>query len=302
MANGVVDAVNAITVFNSEMERLGITYDSLKKISTELVDLSEYLNDIQNWRAGVSISSDDIEETVTPIEEHEPVVVEKPLDPIFRVDDLEPALPKAPKSSPTPKKEKQSRPRLTDARIEEVAEYLRDKYDNKKLAQISGSFLNIKKYNDVSADTLKRLVTKKSYVSISNKYFTFGDDERIHAVKPIIKNKFNKTEDSLNEIAHLLKSHDYDPIRTITNDMSSDDVVKVAVVRWSLFKTGECEELGGGVKEIFIMEAITKNKRANNQQIQQIIENKYHLSVDGQLISAVRTGRAYKDIYAKFGQ
>ena len=70
--NGVVNAVNAITVFNSEMERLGITYDSLKKISTELVDISEYLNHIQDWRAGISLSSDEIEETVTPIEEYEP--------------------------------------------------------------------------------------------------------------------------------------------------------------------------------------------------------------------------------------
>ena len=288
--NGVVNAVNAITVFNSEMERLGITYDSLKKISTELVDISEYLNSIQNWRTGISLSSDDIEETVTPIEVYEPDITIEPLD-----DNVE-------ETGAKTKRGEGSKPRVNKqiqkAEAIKIAEFISEKCDGKTLTKTIDAVM--KKWKDMPERAVQRLVKKGTFERYTDDYFLISND-RIQSLTKNLPDKFGTSLASAKEIMGLLNKNAYDVIKTITPDMSANDILQVAIIRWNLFNTGKVSTLGGGVKEIFIMEAISANRGANSNAIIKAINAKYNVEVDIALVSAVRTGRAYKEIAAKFG-
>ena len=287
--NGVVNAVNAITVFNSEMERLGITYDSLKKISTELVDLSEYLNSIQNWRTGISLSSDDIEETVTPIEAYEPEITLEPLED----NDVKETKARTGEGS-KPRVNKQ----IQKAEALEIAEFISKKCDGKTLTKTIDAVM--KKWKDMPERAIQRLVKKGTFERYTDDYFLISND-RIQSLRKNLPDKFGTSPESAKEIVALLNKNAYDVIKTITPDMSANDILEVAIIRWNLFNTGKVSTLGGGVKEIFIMEAISANRGANTNAIIKAINAKYNVEVDVALVSAVRTGRAYKEISAKFG-
>ena len=287
--NGVVNAVNAITVFNSEMERLGITYDSLKKISTELVDLSEYLNSIQNWRTGISLSSDDIEETVTPIEVYEPEITLEPLED----NDVKETKARTGEGS-KPRVNKQ----IQKAEALEIAEFISKKCDGKTLTKTIDAVM--KKWKDMPERAIQRLVKKGTFERYTDDYFLISND-RIQSLRKNLPDKFGASPESAKEIMALLNKNAYDVIKTITPDMSANDILEVAIIRWNLFNTGKVSTLGGGVKEIFIMEAISANRGANTNAIIKAINAKYNVEVDVALVSAVRTGRAYKEISAKFG-
>lgn len=287
--NGVVNAVNAITVFNSEMERLGITYDSLKKISTELVDLSEYLNSIQNWRTGISLSSDDIEETVTPIEVYEPEIT---LEPLEDNDVKETKVRTGEGSKPRVNKQ------IQKAEALEIAEFISKKCDGKTLTKTIDAVM--KKWKDMPERAIQRLVKKGTFERYTDDYFLISND-RIQSLRKNLPDKFGASPESAKEIMALLNKNAYDVIKTITPDMSANDILEVAIIRWNLFNTGKVSTLGGGVKEIFIMEAISANRGANSNAIIKAINAKYNVEVDVALVSAVRTGRAYKEIGAKFG-
>ena len=287
--NGVVNAVNAITVFNSEMERLGITYDSLKKISTELVDLSEYLNSIQNWRTGISLSSDDIEETVTPIEVYEPEITLEPLED----NDVKETKARTGEGS-KPRVNKQ----IQKAEALEIAEFISKKCDGKTLTKTIDAVM--KKWKDMPERAIQRLVKKGTFERYTDDYFLISND-RIQSLRKNLPDKFGASPESAKEIMALLNKNAYDVIKTITPDMSANDILEVAIIRWNLFNTGKVSTLGGGVKEIFIMEAISANRGANSNAIIKAINAKYNVEVDVALVSAVRTGRAYKEISAKFG-
>lgn len=287
--NGVVNAVNAITVFNSEMERLGITYDSLKKISTELVDLSEYLNSIQNWRTGISLSSDDIEETVTPIEVYEPEIT---LEPLEDNDVKETKVRTGEGSKPRVNKQ------IQKAEALEIAEFISKKCDGKTLTKTIDAVM--KKWKDMHERAIQRLVKKGTFKRYTDDYFLISND-RIQSLTKNLPDKFGASPESAKEIMALLNKNAYDVIKTITPDMSANDILEVAIIRWNLFNTGKVSTLGGGVKEIFIMEAISANRSANSNAIIKAINAKYNVEVDVALVSAVRTGRAYKEIGAKFG-
>ena len=287
--NGVVNAVNAITVFNSEMERLGITYDSLKKISTELVDISEYLNSIQNWRTGISLSSDDIEETVTPIEVYEPEITLEPLED----NDVKETKARTGEGS-KPRVNKQ----IQKAEALEIAEFISKKCDGKTLTKTIDAVM--KKWKDMPERAIQRLVKKGTFERYTDDYFLISND-RIQSLRKNLPDKFGASPESAKEIMALLNKNAYDVIKTITPDMSANDILEVAIIRWNLFNTGKVSTLGGGVKEIFIMEAISANRGANSNAIIKAINAKYNVEVDVALVSAVRTGRAYKEISAKFG-
>lgn len=290
--NGVVNAVNAITVFNSEMERLGITYDSLKKISTELVDISEYLNHIQNWRAGISLSSDEFEEDVTPIEVYEPEteITIEPLDDV--VDETNVKAKHGEGSKPRVNKQ------IQKAEAIKIAEFISEKCDGKTLTKTIDAVM--KKWKNMPERAVQRLVKKGTFERYTDDYFLINND-RIKSLTKNIPDKFGASHESAKEIMALLNKNGYDVIKTITSDMSANDILEVAIIRWNLFNTGKVSTLGGGVKEIFIMEAISANRGANSNAIIKAINAKYNVEVDVALVSAVRTGRAYKEISAKFG-
>lgn len=290
--NGVVNAVNAITVFNSEMERLGITYDSLKKISTELVDISEYLNHIQDWRAGVSLSSDDIEETVTPIEAYEPDITIEPLDDNVVVEETKVKTKHGEGSKPRVNKQ------IQKAEAIKIAEFISEKCDGKTLTKTIDAVM--KKWKNMPERAVQRLVKKETFERYTDDYFLISND-RIQSLTKNLPDKFGTSLASAKEIMALLNKNAYDVIKTITPDMSANDILQVAIIRWNLFNTGKVSTLGGGVKEIFIMEAISANRGANSNAIIKAINAKYNVEVDVALVSAVRTGRAYKEISAKFG-
>lgn len=287
--NGVVNAVNAITAFNSEMERLGITYDSLKKISAELVDISEYLNYIQDWRGNMSLSSDDIEETVTPI--YEPEITLEPLDD-NDVEEIKVKTKRGEGSKPRVNKQIQKKQAI------EIAEFISEKCDGKTFTQTIDAVM--KKWKDIPERAIQRLVKKGTFERYTDDYFLISNDH-IQSLRKNLPDKFGASAASAKEIMDLLNKNAYDVIKTITPDMSANDILQVAIIRWNLFNTGKISTLGGGVKEIFIMEAISANRRANSNAVIKAINMKYNVDVDVALVSAVRTGRTYKEIAAKFG-
>lgn len=287
--NGVVNAVNAITAFNSEMERLGITYDSLKKISAELVDISEYLNYIQDWRGDMSLSSDDIEETVTPI--YEPEITLEPLDD-NDVEEIKVKTKRGEGSKPRVNKQIQKKQAI------EIAEFISEKCDGKTFTQTIDAVM--KKWKDIPERAIQRLVKKGTFERYTDDYFLISNDH-IQSLRKNLPDKFGASAASAKEIMDLLNKNAYDVIKTITPDMSANDILQIAIIRWNLFNTGKISTLGGGVKEIFIMEAISANRRANSNAVIKAINMKYNVDVDVALVSAVRTGRAYKEIAAKFG-
>ena len=50
--NDLVYVVSELGKFNAKMKELGVTYENLKQISNELIDISHHLEVIQNWRMG----------------------------------------------------------------------------------------------------------------------------------------------------------------------------------------------------------------------------------------------------------
>ena len=82
--------------------------------------------------------------------------------------------------------------------------------------------------------------------------------------------------------------------------MTASDITKLAMVRLKMYQTGETDSIGGGVKEILLMNEITNNKKANINTIMNIMKTKYNVDVDPELVSAVKTGRSHKEIFARF--
>lgn len=293
MANGVVVAVNALNVFISKMEKYGMTKDILKKISTELVDLSEDLNDIDHWRMGYAMINltEPIITGIDPVVEDEPEVILEPFDD-SPIEEEEPV------SEPVVEKPRKHAPHqvITYDTARSIAQYVADKYDGKfPLAVVTPV---AKKFKE-NEKGVKRLLTKETFADKTDPYFTLIDG-KIRKVVKTMPSIFTGAgaEKKIND---LLRKNKYDVIKCISDEMSPNDIIKLAMCRYIMFTSNEIGDLGGGVKEIFIMEAISKNRSANSSAIIKCIKQTYNVDVDVQLISAIKTGRAYKEISSRFG-
>lgn len=272
------DVANKMTSFVEGIKDTNLTIMDLNKLGEIIPSLSDNLTIISNW----------INDCPVPVEAIPDQSVEVSAD--SNVD-------KPPVETEEPKRHLKNYQITKDMSIK-ISEYIAEKCNGKKTEKA----INIvsKKFKDIPLRSIQRLVTKKTFDRYTDTYFMIENDI-IVSFEQKIPNKFDASDESRDAIKKLLRNNNYEVIKAITPDMSANDILMIATVRWHLFRRGEVADLGGGVKEIFIMAAISRNRRANSEEIIKSINNDYHIDVDIPLISAVRTGRAYKEISSKFG-
>ena len=272
------DVANKMTSFVEGIKDTNLTIMDLNKLGEIIPSLSDNLTIISNW----------INDCPVPVEAIPDQSVEVSTD--SNVD-------KPPVETVEPKRHLKNYQITKDMSIK-ISEYIAEKCNGKKTEKA----INIvsKKFKDIPLRSIQRLVTKKTFDRYTDTYFMIENDI-IVSFEQKIPNKFDASDESRDAIKKLLRNNNYEVIKAITPDMSANDILMIATVRWHLFRRGEVADLGGGVKEIFIMAAISRNRRANSEEIIKAINNDYHIDVDIPLISAVRTGRAYKEISSKFG-
>lgn len=258
--------------FSEIMTLAGISFDDLAKLD-EICPISNDLLVIKNWWNGKS--------TKTAKTEAKP----------------EPKV-ETPKKDTKKKETRGKRPynKLTNDRAAIISEYIATRHNDDTFE------VTVK---DCAAEfkeppkTIQRLLEKTTFVPITDRYFKVRSG-RIVAVLTEKKNIFGSNKSDIQLIKDLLKDCNYNVVSAITEDMSANDVVKLAMVRLAMFKHGEIDSIGGGVKEIFIMEAIASNRSGNNDAIIKAVNKKYGVTCTPELVSAVRTGRSHKEIFARF--
>lgn len=293
--NDLVYVVSELGKFNAKMKELGVTYENLKQISNELIDISHHLEVIQNWRMG----NDMIDLTEPIITSIDPVVEDEPeSEVVLEPFDDSPIEEEKPVPEPVVEKPRKHTPHqvITHDTARTIAQYVADKYDGKfPLAVVTPV---AKKFKE-NEKGVKRLLTKETFADKTDPYFTLVDG-KIRKVVKTVPSIFTGAG-AEKKITDLLRKNKYDVIKCISDEMSPNDIIKLAMCRYIMFTSNEIGDLGGGVKEIFIMEAISKNRSANSSAIIKCIKQTYNVDVDVQLISAVKTGRAYKEISSRFG-
>jgi hypothetical protein len=194
----------------------------------------------------------------------------------------------------TKSSQKVTRNRLGGAKVVEIAQLIADKYDGKKVDSVVSALAKNKKYK-YDERTFRNLVGKVTYVDLTNPYFTIVDG-KIH--KTIIRNKsvFGNDADSAKRISELLDKNNGDIMSTITEDMSADDIIRIALVRWKGFRTGKYDDIGSPTKEILMMGVIREDKSLNANKIVEIMHVKYDIPCDVAEASVIKNGRSYKGL------
>jgi hypothetical protein len=263
--------------FSESMKQNGITFDELLKLD-EICPISDDLLVIKNWWTGKSTK-----------------VVKTEAKPVNNPPKQETPKAEAPKQETVKKKFRTKRSKLTNDRATIISEYIATRHNDDN---IEVTINDCSKEFHEDPKTIQRLLEKTTFVSITDQYFKVDSGKIVAIVKS--KNIFGSNKSDIQLIKDLLKDSNYNVITAITNDMTANDIVKLAMVRLYMFKHGEIDSIGGGVKEILIMEAIASNRSANNDAIIKAVNKKYGVTCSPELVSAVRTGRSHKEIFARF--
>lgn len=195
-----------------------------------------------------------------------------------------------------PKKKKPRKlHRLTNDRAKAISEYIALKHDGDKTMNV---ITDVTKEFKEHQSSIQRIIDKVSFKEITDQYFNVKDGVIIS--KFTAKNIFGSSKSDVDLIRELIKDAKYNVIAVITDDMTASDITKLAMVRLKMYQTGEVDSIGGGVKEILIMNEISNNKKSNINSIMNIMKNKYNVTVDPELVSAVKTGRSHKEIFSRF--
>ena len=199
-------------------------------------------------------------------------------------------------TEPEPVKEKRNYSRRSDDEVIKIIDYICEKYDGKKIADVAKK---IEKEFDLNCHTAQRLVNQETYKHISGTKYDIVNG-KIKVIKPVIEDYFTHGEDDIPEIRDMLMSEKGDLISVIGPNMSKNDCVKLAMARLMLYNKDVFDTIGGGVKEILLMNIISEHKDANIEEIKEMFTSKFDLDVDGALVSSVKNGRSYKEIWQRF--
>lgn len=276
------DFAGELIKFVDRIKTYDISFEDLLKLD-EITPIKEDLDIISAWCKGSIQKSEPTAEPVTI----ETTTVEPPKD-----------------ETPVEKKEVTKRPnrkgikmhRITKDRAKAISEYIALKHNGDTIHDTVQD--SIKEFKE-NIKTMQRLVDKTSFSEISDEYFSIKNNTIVSKIETT-KNIFGSTKSDIELIKELIKDAKYNVISAITDDMTASDVTKLAMVRLKMYQTGETDSIGGGVKEILLMNEITNNKKANINTIMNIMKTKYNVDVDPELVSAVKTGRSHKEIFARF--
>ena len=276
------DFANELIKFVDRIKTYNVSFEDMLKLD-EITPIKEDLDIISSWCNGSIQKSEPSTETVTiETTNDEPPKVETPVE----------------------KKEVTKRPnrkgikmhRITKDRAKAISEYIALKHNGDTIHDTVQD--SIKEFKE-NIKTMQRLVDKTSFSEISDEYFSIKNNTIVSKIETT-KNIFGSTKSDIELIKDLIKDAKYNVISAITDDMTASDIAKLAMVRLKMYQTGETDSIGGGVKEILIMNEITNNKKANINTIMNIMKTKYNVDVDPELVSAVKTGRSHKEIFARF--
>ena len=276
------DFAGELIKFVDRIKTYDISFEDLLKLD-EITPIKEDLDIISSWWNG-------------SIQKSEPTTELKP-------ETIETTSVEPPKVETSVEK-KEKRPnrtgvkmhRITKDRAKAISEYIALKHNGDTVhdaVQVS-----TKEFKE-NIKTIQRLVDKTSFSEISDEYFSIKDNVIVSKIETT-KNIFGSTKSDIELIKELIKDAKYNVISAITDDMTASDITKLAMVRLKMYQTGETDSIGGGVKEILLMNEITNNKKANINTIMNIMKTKYNVDVDPELVSAVKTGRSHKEIFARF--
>lgn len=279
--NNVGAVAKALMKFVDAMNNYGLCYHNLEQISDICPDIKEHVEVINSWR------KNEIMIQTVPYVVKESAVEVKP--PTSTQTQTHTSTTNTTKSS-----QKVTRNRLGGAKVVEIAQLIADKYDGKKVDSVVSALAKNKKYK-YDERTFRNLVGKVTYVDLTNPYFTIVDG-KIH--KTIIQNKsaFGNDADSAKRISELLDKNNGDIMSTITEDMSADDIIRIALVRWKGFRTGKYDDIGSPTKEILMMGVIREDKSLNANKIVEIMHVKYDIPCDVAEASVIKNGRSYKGL------
>jgi hypothetical protein len=272
---GVV--AKALMKFVDTMNSYGLCYNNLEQISDICPDIKEHVEVINSWRKN---------EIMIQTMPH--VVMESEVE-------IKPPAPTHISTTNTTKTpQKTTRNRLGGAKVVEIAQTIADKYDGKKVDIVVTALVKNKKYK-YDERTLRNLVEKVTYVDLTNPYFTIVDG-KIH--KTIIQNEsvFGNDAESVKRISELLDEKNGDIMSTITDEMSADDIIRIALVRWKGFRTGKYDDIGSPTKEILMMGIIREDKSLNANGIVETMHVKYDIPCDVSEASVIKNGRSYKGL------
>lgn len=278
--NNISAVAKALMKFVDAMNNYGLCYNNLEQISDICPDIKEHVEVINSWRKNE--------------------VTLKPTLPYVVMPEVEVKPPTSTETSTTSTTDvtkpphKVTRNRLGGAKVVEIAQLIADKYDGKKVDTVVGALAKNKKYK-YDERTLRNLVEKVTYVDLTNPYFTIVDG-KIH--KTILHNEsvFGNDADSARTIAELLDKNNGDIMSTITDEMSADDIIRIALVRWKGFRTGKYDDIGSPTKEILMMGVIREDKSLNANKIVEIMHVKYDIPCDVAEASVIKNGRSYKGL------
>ena len=276
------DFAGELIKFVDRIKTYDISFEDMLKLD-EITPIKEDLDIISSWWKGSIQKSEPTAESVTI----ETTTVEPPKD-----------------ETPVEKKEVTKRPnrkgikmhRITKDRAKAISEYIALKHNGDTIHDTVQD--SIKEFKE-NIKTMQRLVDKTSFSEISDEYFSIKNNTIVSKIETT-KNIFGSTKSDIELIKELIKDAKYNVISAITDDMTASDITKLAMVRLKMYQTGETDSIGGGVKEILLMNEITNNKKANINTIMNIMKTKYNVDVDPELVSAVKTGRSHKEIFARF--
>lgn len=278
------DFAGELIKFVDRIKTYDISFEDLLKLD-EITPIKEDLDIISSWWNG-------------SIQKSEPTTELKP-------ETIETTSVEPPKvETSVEKKEVTKRPnragakmhRITKDRAKAISEYIALKHNGDTVHDAVQD--STKEFKE-NIKTIQRLVDKTSFSEISDEYFSIKDDVIVSKIETT-KNIFGSTKSDIELIKELIKDAKYNVISAITDDMTASDITKLAMVRLKMYQTGETDSIGGGVKEILLMNEITNNKKANINTIMNIMKTKYNVDVDPELVSAVKTGRSNKEIFARF--
>lgn len=270
--NMTVKVAEELISFMDTIREIGITVDDVQEIGRMFPGIINDLKIIDNWRQGISMS-----DTIVVKEETGKVAV------------IETSAEKKKTETDTTSKRGKYK-RLTHDVVESICKLIEDKYTGRKVKRVAEELAKKFPY---AKRTIESFLMKKTYKEISDKYFLCVDGI-IKGLEPT--DIFTDKPSDINRITNMLNQNNNDVMSTITDKMSRNDIIKVAVVRWSMFVNGTCKDLGSGVKEIFCMEALHNNSKANNKQIAEAIKKKYNIEVSESIITSVRNGKSYKNL------
>ena len=278
--NNISAVAKALMKFVDAMNNYGLCYNNLEQISDICPDIKEHVEVINSWRKNeVSL---------------------QPTLPFVVIPEVEVKPPTPTETSTTSTTDvtkpphKVTRNRLGGAKVVEIAQLIANKYDGKKVDTTVAALVKNKKYK-YDERTLRNLVEKVTYVDLTNPYFTIVDG-KIHKTIQHNESVFGNDADSAKRISELLDKNNGDIMETITEDMSADDIIRIALVRWTGFRKGRYTNIGSPTKEILMMSIIRENKSINATGVVEIMNTKYNIQCDVSEVSVIKNGRSYKGL------